>query len=71
MSQSAEKTQPCYPLFEQDEYQTLFRNKRALEEAHDDESDARADGEPPGREAGRRRKLCRTDGRAAADEVML
>lgn len=37
MSQSAEKTQPCYPLFEQEEYQTLFRNKRALEEAHDDE----------------------------------
>ncbi|MGM3189401.1 nitrogenase molybdenum-iron protein subunit beta [Dickeya dadantii subsp. dieffenbachiae] len=37
MSQTAEKTQPCYPLFEQEEYQTLFRNKRGMEEAHDEQ----------------------------------
>lgn len=35
MSQTAEKIVTCHPLFEQDEYQTLFRNKRGLEEAHD------------------------------------
>jgi nitrogenase molybdenum-iron protein beta chain len=35
MSQTAEKIVACHPLFEQDEYQTLFRNKRGLEEAHD------------------------------------
>lgn len=35
MSQSADNIQPCYPLFEQDEYQDLFRSKRALEEGHD------------------------------------
>ncbi|RNM23372.1 nitrogenase molybdenum-iron protein subunit beta [Dickeya undicola] len=37
MSQTAEKTQPCYPLFEQEAYQTLFRNKRGMEEAHDEQ----------------------------------
>ncbi|ACS84304.1 nitrogenase molybdenum-iron protein subunit beta [Musicola paradisiaca] len=37
MSQTAEKTEPCFPLFEQDEYQTLFRNKRGMEEAHDEQ----------------------------------
>lgn len=37
MSQTVDKIKPCYPLFEQDEYQTLFRQKRGLEEAHDDQ----------------------------------
>ncbi|KAA8995594.1 nitrogenase molybdenum-iron protein subunit beta [Affinibrenneria salicis] len=37
MSQTAEKIQPCYPLFEQDEYQTLFHDKRGLEEAHEEQ----------------------------------
>ncbi|ATY91473.1 nitrogenase molybdenum-iron protein beta chain [Pectobacterium atrosepticum SCRI1043] len=37
MSQTAEKAQSCYPLFEQEEYQTLFHNKRPLEEAHDEQ----------------------------------
>lgn len=35
MSQTIDKINSCYPLFEQDEYQELFRNKRQLEEAHD------------------------------------
>jgi Mo-nitrogenase MoFe protein subunit NifK (EC 1.18.6.1) len=35
MSQSAEKIQNCHPLFEQDAYQMLFKDKRQLEEAHD------------------------------------
>lgn len=34
MSQRVEKTNACYPLFEQAEYQALFTSKRALEEAH-------------------------------------
>lgn len=36
MSQDLQAPTPCYPLFEQDEYQTMFSNKRALEEAHDE-----------------------------------
>ncbi|VTN73091.1 nitrogenase (molybdenum-iron) subunit beta [Klebsiella variicola] len=35
MSQTIDKIHSCYPLFEQDEYQTLFQNKKTLEEAHD------------------------------------
>ena len=35
MSQNIENIKSCYPLFEQDEYQTLFQNKKSLEEAHD------------------------------------
>lgn len=35
MSQTIDKINSCYPLFEQDEYRELFRNKRQLEEAHD------------------------------------
>ncbi|MDR8268886.1 DUF3364 domain-containing protein, partial [Acinetobacter baumannii] len=35
MSQTIDKIHSCYPLFEQDEYQTLFQNKKSLEEAHD------------------------------------
>ncbi|WJY15543.1 nitrogenase molybdenum-iron protein subunit beta [Pectobacteriaceae bacterium CE90] len=37
MSQTVENPQPCYPLFEQEEYQALFRNKRHLEEGHDEQ----------------------------------
>lgn len=37
MSQTAEKTYSCFPLFEQDEYQALFHNKRTMEEAHDEQ----------------------------------
>ena len=39
MSQTIDKINSCYPLFEQDEYQELFRNKRQLEEAHDAHND--------------------------------
>lgn len=35
MSQTAEKITSCYPLFEGDEYQTMFRQKHSAEEAHD------------------------------------
>ncbi|MFS2225152.1 nitrogenase molybdenum-iron protein subunit beta [Pantoea sp. B65] len=37
MSQTRDKIDACYPLFEQEEYQTLFRSKRGMEEAHDDQ----------------------------------
>lgn len=37
MSQTAEKPHSCFPLFEQDEYQALFTNKRPMEEAHDEQ----------------------------------
>ena len=37
MSQTVENIKPCYPLFEQDEYQAQWANKRAnFEEPHDD-----------------------------------
>nr|WP_318381728.1 nitrogenase molybdenum-iron protein subunit beta [uncultured Enterobacter sp.] len=35
MTQTAEKITSCYPLFERDEYQTMFRQKHSVEEAHD------------------------------------
>jgi len=34
MSQDLGTPKSCFPLFEQDEYQSMFTNKRALEEAH-------------------------------------
>ncbi|MEE3649197.1 MULTISPECIES: nitrogenase molybdenum-iron protein subunit beta [unclassified Brenneria] len=34
MSQNTEKVKPCYPLFEQPEYQALFASKSELEESH-------------------------------------
>ena len=37
MSQTAEKITSCYPLFEGDEYQKMFRQKHNVEEAHDAE----------------------------------
>ncbi|MBP8126863.1 MAG: nitrogenase molybdenum-iron protein subunit beta [Aeromonadaceae bacterium] len=37
MSQNIENIKPCYPLFEQDEYQSLFAGKKSrFEEAHGD-----------------------------------
>ena len=37
MSQNIENIKPCYPLFEQDEYQSLFAGKKGrFEEAHGD-----------------------------------
>ncbi|MCS6068001.1 DUF3364 domain-containing protein [Klebsiella variicola subsp. variicola] len=35
MSQTIDKIHSCYPLFEQDEYQTLFQNKRPLKRRND------------------------------------
>ena len=38
MSQTIDNIKSCYPLFEQDEYQSLFKNKNAnFEEAHEAE----------------------------------
>ena len=37
MSQNIDNIKPCYPLFEQEEYQSLMASKRSqFEEAHDD-----------------------------------
>jgi nitrogenase molybdenum-iron protein beta chain len=35
MSQTADKTHACFPLFEHEEYQALFASKQQLEEGHD------------------------------------